>query len=157
MLDTEKENFDQILSYISKPGSDTYTSKNTLDKLAQYNARDACYTRLLNNYIAVYINKSQDNRNYKKWFFGIIMGMFALIIIGSIISMICISLKGEINPSYLGMIIASVASIISVVVVLPKVIAEHLFPKDAETHIINLVERMQANDTQIRNTNKSEK
>lgn len=156
MLDTEKENFDKILSDISRPGSDTYTSKNTLDKLAQYNARDACYTRLLDNYIGDYKNKSQDNQKYKKWFFWIIMGMFALVIGGAILSMIFISSKGEITPSYLGMMIAAVSSIISVVIVLPKVIAEHLFPKDAETHIINLVDRMQQNDTQIRNTNKGE-
>lgn len=38
-----------------------------------------------------------------------------------------------------------------------KIFFLNLFPKDAETHIINLVKRMQANDTQIRNTNKSEK
>lgn len=155
MLDTEKENFDKILSDISRPGSATYTSKNKIN-FFQYNERDTLYTDLLNNYIEVYKDQSQDNRKYKKWFFWIIMGMFALVIGGAILSMIFISSKGEITPSYLGMMIAAVSSIISVVIVLPKVIAEHLFPKDAETHIINLVERMQKNDTQIRNTNKGE-
>lgn len=155
MLDTKKQksDFDKILSDID---TSTKTSKTPINYF-ECNERDASYTRLLKNYISDYINKSRDNRNYKKWFFRIIMVVFCAVIFGSIASMICISLKGEINLSSLGMIIASVASIISVVVVLPKVIAEHLFPKDAETHIINLVERMQEHDTQIRNTNKTEK
>lgn len=51
----------------------------------------------------------------------------------------------------LGTIIGSVAGIISSLVVLPKIIAEHLFPTDEDRNMNEILKSMQENDSAIRN------
>lgn len=55
-----------------------------------------------------------------------------------------------------GAIIGSVAGIVSSLIVLPKIIAEHLFPTDEDRNMNEFLKSMQENDSAIRNYFKKE-
>ncbi len=49
-----------------------------------------------------------------------------------------------------GLVFGCVASTVSALIILPKIIAEHLFPKNEDENMIGLVKEMQKNDSEIR-------
>ena len=44
----------------------------------------------------------------------------------------------------------SVAGMVSSLIIIPKIIAEHLFPVDEESNMLDMVKSMQENDSRIR-------
>ena len=79
------------------------------------------------------------------------MLLFCGIVICSLISITVLSILGEGSWENVGIAIANIAGIISTLVVLPKIIAEHLFPANEESNMLEMVKNMQDNDSQIRN------
>lgn len=47
--------------------------------------------------------------------------------------------------------VVNIGGIISALVILPKIIAQHLFPTDEERNMLKMVRNMQDNDSKIRN------
>ena len=117
----------------------------------EYNRRNAFYSELLSEYIKIYKKKEDAKAKYKSCFFVCILVSFFIIVVGGIAGIILISIFADSSLASAGIAAVDVAGIISALMVLPKIIAEHLFPVDEESNMLNMVQRMQENDTQIRN------
>lgn len=116
----------------------------------EYNNRNTLYTGLLEKYISVYEGKEKAKKWYKLIFFGLTMFLFLVIVVVCLKSMIILSTKGDGNLANVGIAITNIAGIVSTIIILPKTIADHLFPVDEEKNMIEMVKKMQENDTNIR-------
>ena len=121
------------------------------EKDPEYDRRNRFYTELLSTYIKSYISISGYKKWYKLAFFIIVMLVFVFIVVFCVIGIVHISLKENTTVADFGVLFSSIAGILSALLVLPKVIAEHLFPKDEDANMIDMVKNMQQNDSGIRN------
>lgn len=116
----------------------------------QYDKRDYLYSSLLGVYIDSYKDKAEKNKFYKNIFFWITMVSFCVIVLGSLAALIWVALKKGGGISDIAVVAGSAGSIISAIIVLPKIIAKHLFPMDEDKNMLDMVQKMQANDSGIR-------
>lgn len=120
------------------------------DFRSQYLDRDVQYTELLSKYIDLYERKAKRNEKYKLSFFIITMSMFVLLIAVPFVLFFIIACKESASVSDAVMVFGGIAGIVSAVIVLPKIIAEHLFPANEDENMIGMVQHMQLNDSKIR-------
>lgn len=125
--------------------------------LREYNRRDELYSDLLDHYIKVYKSKASWNKWYKLAFFVVAMVVFVGLIVGS--GLVFWSVLKKEKPTYsdVAIIAGALASILTAILVLPKIIAEHLFPTNEDEHMIGMVKNMQVNDSNIRSNNRGKK
>lgn len=116
----------------------------------QYERRNKLYSGLLEKYIEIYAKKERMKMWYRGIFFGVTMVLFAAIIFGCL-DCIKIMLKvGNSDVTNISAAVSSAAGIIATIIILPKIIAEHLFPTDEEEKMLEMVKNMQSNDANIR-------
>lgn len=121
-------------------------------------SRDEAYSHLLNDYIEAHKTKEKYNKNYKLVFFVVTICIFVGIIVASLILIFRVSSKSYLGYSGIAVVVGCISSIISSIIVLPKIIAQHLFPVDEDKHILGIVQNMQQHDERLRNIeNTSEK
>lgn len=120
------------------------------DQDVEYSRRNQLYTVLLDNYIDVYGKKEKAKAVYKGIFFTATMLLFLLVVGICLYGMYTLSTQGDGNLANVGIAIANMAGIVSALIVLPKIIAEHLFPVNEESNMIGMVKNMQDNDANIR-------
>lgn len=123
----------------------------------QYDKRDKIYTDLLDKYKSQFESKSNWNKIYKLIFYIVAMVAFIGIIAVSMYIIYIVAAKGDGSISDVAVVVGSTSGIISAIIVLPKIIAEHLFPTDEHSHMINMVQNMQVNDSRIRSSKKKYK
>lgn len=116
----------------------------------EYLKRNALYSSLLETYIVNYNKKASRKNKYKFAFFIVTMLTFIAIILLSIITIVHMAKKDTTTIYDMSVVFGSVASFITAIVVLPKIIAEHLFPVNEDENMISLVKNMQLNDSEIR-------
>lgn len=126
------------------------------DNDPQYIIRNELYSVLLKQYIKEYKSRSQWKKWYKLVFFIAVLCCFIGIIGASLCAIIIVALKDDPGIYDAGAIIGSVAGIVSSLIVLPKIIAEHLFPTDEDRNMNEFLKSMQENDSAIRNYFKKE-
>lgn len=151
-------NSTEILSEIKEIESTSQSDKALFEKIEQedkehrkeYDRRDNLYSDLLEEYINAYKKKTKRNRKLKLAFFFIVVFTFCVIILGSVASLIIVSIVGQSIAATVSVITGSVISIISAIIVLPKIIAEYLFPTDEEQNMNEMIKNMQENDSRIR-------
>lgn len=117
----------------------------------EYSNRNRLYTLLLETYIANYKQKEKTKGVYKCIFFIVTIILFIGIVVSGIIGIILLSMYGDGSLANVGIAIANIAGIISTLIVLPRIIAEHLFPTNEESNMLEMVKNMQNNDSEIRN------
>lgn len=146
---------------VMRVSDDSVLEKNISEQFKEeneeYNQRNKLYTQLMDNYIKSYTEKEKNKAIYKGFFFFTTMILFVLIVMICLYSMIRLSLYGDGSLVNVGIAITNIAGIITTIVVLPKIIAEHLFPKDEESNMISMVQKMQENDSNIRDMLHSDK
>ena len=118
----------------------------------QYDKRDEQYTNLLKNYTNTYSKKSAVNAIYKDIFFYVTIVLLCALVVFPITLLFIIASKESSSLSDVSVVLGSITGIVSSIIVLPKIIAEHLFPVNEDSNMIDLVKTMQQNDTKIRNT-----
>ena len=104
--------------------------------------QDEQITEILKAFKNYYKVKSNANHCYKKIFFYIIITVLALItlIFGAVsISLLFRPQRWEYVAVVMG---GGVATIVTAILKLPKIIAEHLFPQKEDQVIVNLVEAL---------------
>lgn len=116
----------------------------------EYNSRNRLYTELLGKYIAIYEKKERAKTVYKGIFFAVTILLFFGIEACCLIGIVYLSIRGNSNWENVGLIIGNAAGIVSTLIILPKIIAEHLFPTNEENNMIDMVKNMQDNDASIR-------
>ena len=116
----------------------------------QYDRRDRLYADLLESYIKVYESKCAWNKWFKLAFFVMSILIFSGIVVVSLASLWITASKKAIGPSDVAVVVSGMAGIISAIIVLPRIIAEHLFPTNEDENMIGMVKNMQVNDSKIR-------
>lgn len=116
----------------------------------QYDARDELYTGLLRQYISAFNQKAMANAKYKAKFFYITMIAFCVLVGIPLIAILLAVIIGNHNASIIVALVSGAISILSAIIVLPTIIAKHLFPPDEDKNMIDLVKSMQDNDSGIR-------
>lgn len=123
----------------------------------EYSNRDKIYTQLLKHYKDTFQSKSKWNKWYKLSFFVLSMLVFVGIIVASVGAICFVALKQETSMSDVSVVVGSTAGIVSSIIVLPRIIAEHLFPTNEDANMNDMVKNMQVNDSKIRTLNKKSK
>ena len=118
----------------------------------EYIHRNELYTQLLEMYIFNYNKKEKVKGIYKLIFFIVTIALFVGIVTCGLIGIVKLSIYSNNNLANVGIAIANIAGIISALMILPKIIEEHLFPTNEESNMLKMVRNMQDNDTNIRNT-----
>ena len=134
------------------------STKQTEEDKLEYDKRDQLYTSLLSAYISSSKSKTAWNKVYKCIFFAATMLILIALVGFPIAITIIIVTKEQSNLAVdLAALAGSVIGIISAIIVLPKIIAQHLFPTNEDQHMIELVKNMQVNDSKIRDALKNKK
>ena len=136
-------------------------SANSENDDTEYKVRNVLYSNILYEFIEEHKSKSKSKRCYKFVFFVVTMVIFLALVAAPIIIMfIVVTKEGEPNSDLIGgvaSIIGSAIGIVTAVIVLPKIIAEHLFPTNEETYLIELIKNMQSNDLMNRESSRLER
>ncbi len=96
------------------------------------------------------MKKSKSKKNYKFWFFVVSLAAFGFIVLTAIVSIWIVTIRGNISLGDVGVVVSALTGMISAFIVIPKIIAEHLFPADEDANMIAMVKSMQENDAKIR-------
>lgn len=115
----------------------------------QYDKRDKLYTDMLKKCIIKYDAKTNVNAVYKNIFFYVTIVLLCVMILIPLLLLFTIARKETSSAADIAVVIGSVAGIVSSIMVLPKIIAEHLFPANEDVHINDLVKSLQENDIKI--------
>lgn len=118
----------------------------------QYNIRDELYTLMLQQYLEEHKSKARHNKWYKGIFFFVTILILLVLVGAPMAAMILIAMKERIELADIALVISGLGGIITSIIVLPKIIAEHLFPTDEDQNMIELVKKMQDNDAEIRSS-----
>ena len=87
---------------------------------------------------------------FKVIFFSVIMVIFFLVIAGCVFCLCVITLNKSYDAAGVALAITSIGGIVSAIIVIPQIIAKHLFPANEETFMLDMVKSMQNNDAGIR-------
>ena len=112
--------------------------------------RAQTYTGYLKNYVDDYKRKTIAQQRMKSWFFIIVMFLLAVIVIGSVVSLILISRKLIIRLNDLATVITALVGAISSFLILPKIIADNLFPKKEDDKTGEIFSKMFEHDFSLR-------
>lgn len=164
MNNNYKDTLDHVIADIDNENNDSDNGEGAADDsrlvppsslyYGNYTERDKLYTALLRQYIENNAAKSQANAVYKCVFFLVVVSVFAVLTIAPAI-MFCELAQNGITTDDAIAILGSSIGIVSAIVVLPRIIAEHLFPTKEDENMIALVKSMQENDSNIRSANVS--
>ena len=155
MQDNKK--FQEELKFFKRIEENSKTSKQLTDNVLRnhdYEAigqRTKIYTDYLDIYVSEFKQKSLIQRIMKSAFFWTILSLLLIMVIVSALSLFFISKKDNITVSDVVIVVTSISGAISSFLILPKVIADNLFPSKEEDHTAEIFEKMFKNDMNIRN------
>jgi len=112
--------------------------------------RDNLYTALLTAYVAEFEIRHRNNRRYKLFFFIIVMSIFCIAILGAIAAIVVLAVSGGAGTGGLVVAVTSFGTILSSLIIIPKIIAQYLFPLDEDQKVAEIVGTLQQNDANIR-------
>lgn len=104
--------------------------------------RDVYYSALVKDIV----NDNRTSQILKCCFFGIVCIVFLLTCIGGMIVIFNVTKKDVLTVPDVGVAFAGFGSVLSAIVVLPKIIAKHLFPEDSEKVRFDFIKENQKSD-----------
>lgn len=123
------EDFNELSEFASTTETekidDSSFKKQALSSVQQRNDH---YCSFLGKYVTEYGNKAKATRRMKRWFFFIIMFLLVAVSIVCIIAVYRISGHQKTTCSDIANMITAMTGIISSFLILPRIIAENLFP-----------------------------
>ena len=149
-----EEQFDEKISEFYDVNEDWEPFYNKkLSDFIYYN--NEIYRYFLQNSVKHHISLYNMKRIMKIPFFIITMLILLVVSIAPIVLVfIFVFAKNDINTiTAVSSMVTAIVTSISSIIVLPKTIAEHLFPKDDESNIQLLIKVMQENDEKLINHN----
>lgn len=132
---------------IEKPITDSDLRESDLEAI---NSHNKTYTEYLDKYVLEFKNKSRSQRIMKNWFFVIVMLLLSVIIITSFVSLVIISSKKIIGFEEIATLLTAIGGAIASFLVLPKIIAENLFPSKEEDKTDIIFAKMFDHDMSLR-------
>lgn len=104
--------------------------------------RDVYYSALVKDIV----KNNRANQVLKCIFFGVVCAIFAFICVLGLLIIFNVSKKEAITYSDVGVVAAGFGSVLSSIIVLPTIIAKHLFPEDGEKSRFAFVKENQKMD-----------
>lgn len=153
ILELTENGTDTLIDDISKIVVDNAESSSNPSKkhrLTQCDKRDELYTELFEGVENNYIDTIKTNKKLKNAFFIVALTIFCMIISVSLFVIVVLTFKEPFNYSKISVIVGAITGIISSILVLPQIIAKYLFPSDEAENMLGFLEKMQANDANIR-------
>ena len=139
---------------MSKEGAKSSNNlKTILNNYENFLKRDAEYTKLLVEYVKNQQLQNEAQRCFKMVFFIVVCAVFLAVVVLGALGIFFIAKKPEISWEDIGAALAGLGSILSVIIVLPSKIAEHLFPSSADQESLKFVQAMQSYDLPFRSGN----
>lgn len=129
---------------------DEVNTKVKVSDISDIMDRSKHYNKYINLYLKAYRAKQKSQLIMKWLFFGIVLFLLILLIIGTIISMVAISNKESLSLYDISLIITAVAGVITAFIVLPKVIAKNLFPQSDDDNSKDVFKYVMENDLKLR-------
>ena len=121
---------------------------NTSEAMIEASKREKEYTNLVRE-----IAKDSGTLHWLKIvYFWAILGILSFVCIGSIIVLINLSSKASIFREDIVIAISSLASLLSTIIVLPKIMAKHIFPENYEKErytFVNLMQRVDRSNSKL--------
>jgi len=111
----------------------------TRDKPTESDRQNEQFTQIVAAYKEYYRKKSNSNLTYKKIFFFAILSMLALIILGFVAAGIILAARGAAWKDALPLLGGGTAALLTSLIVLPQIIATHLFPLQEDQVIVDLI------------------
>lgn len=127
--------------------------KNLKDPVGSAGAsdRDGEYTKLLKSYVKRF---PREQRGYfvMKWiFFFTVLFAFVGLVVGSIIILYkLVSVSECMRVDYIVYSVTALCSLVSSMIILPRIIAKHLFPSRRDNEILKLIKTLIEDDRHIR-------
>jgi hypothetical protein len=112
--------------------------------------RGSLYTALLEAYVTDFDLRHSGNMGYKKAFFITVMSLFCISVLAACAALALIAARGAQGAGDIVAALCSMATIISSFVIIPRIIAEYLFPLDEDKKVTEIVGIMQQNDSATR-------
>lgn len=131
---------------IQQISSDAFYKKQALDSVQ---SRNELYGSFLTEYIHHYDSKAKTAKRMKWIFFAVIMLLLVGMVAVCILTFVNVSKKSELNYSDVGTVVTSVGGVIASFIVLPKVIAENLFPAQEEDRTAEIFDSMIKYDMEL--------
>ncbi len=114
--------------------------------------RDKHYTILLDYFVSNYDNEKKQTIQLKKYFFGVVLVLLALMGLAGI-AILIIALFVD-SSSSLPIIIGASVDILAAFITIPTIIARNLFPNKLDKQIISVTKLLIENDEHIRKAKK---
>jgi len=112
--------------------------------------RGASFTRFVNSFVDDYSDRAKQQKKLRYAFFAIIMLLFLGLSIISGCSIFAIAKKEHTTGNDVATIATAFGTILSLIIVLPKIIAVHLFPSAERDKSIELFSKVLEEDFKIR-------
>lgn len=152
-MEDKVKQFRQISEFVSKKNNavkpvhdDNYFREQALDSVRKRNAN---YCSFMDEYVANYGEKAKSAKCMKKIFFGAIMVLLFGMVTACMMAFWNISKKPNMSYSDVAAIITAVGGIIGSFIVLPKVVAENLFPSKEEDRTAEIFDSMIKYDLEL--------
>ena len=126
---------------------DNVLKDTDIESLQRNSNAYSCY---LETFVNEYKKKSCHQRVMKIWFFVLTLFLLFALIGGGISSIIIVSLKRCITLADVATVITAVTGAVSSFLILPKIIAENLFPSKEEDRTAEIFGKMFEHDISIR-------
>ena len=118
------------------------------DSFDEEDKRNGYYTQILKQFTENH-KKTHCARIAFKWiFFCIVCLSFIAVVTAGVFAIITISKKDKIDSFDVGVAVTGLGSVLSAIIVLPKIIAKHLFPEDGDVKEFSFVKDMLGFDIQ---------
>lgn len=145
-----REDLRDVLEQINndKLGDDNELTKLNDGLVKNYDKRNEIYTKTLNKFSQIEVDKARLKYTQKKIFFLLACIIIVCVILLTLLTIVY-SFKFLDGSDSLVAIISALVSLTSTILVIPTIIANNLFPKEEERIFIEMLQNMQTNDKDI--------
>ena len=109
------------------------------DKATETDKQNELFTQILAAYKEYYKTKNSGNLTYKKVFFYAILSMLGVIILAFAAAGIILAVRGAAWRDALPLLGGGTAAVLTSLIILPQIIATHLFPVKEDQVIVDLI------------------
>lgn len=154
VLKRASENFFKITDeHKYKKASDTAENDASQKQIResrqrQVQERDAGFTKLVERFVDHYGDKYLQNKEFKDGFFKRVLLLFTITLISPFIVLVFVALGALDGVEVIAAFLSTLGSIITSIVVIPKIIAEYLFSLKEDETIIKIISELHSGDIQ---------
>lgn len=143
--------------------NDDDLNKDTEEKLKQndrhnISQRDRSSTKFFNSFVEAYTNNAKTNRNLKRAFFVMFMIFLSIMIIVIPMGTIILACLGRLGSTEVMVsLISSAATIVTSIIIIPKIMVEHLFSSEETKVSVELINKLLKSDRKTREIHENNK